>query len=339
MFRDEAELDEFLSRPSEADIRAAARLSGDVIILGAGGKMGPTLALRLRRAIEASNSGVRVIAAARFNRPEIYELLRGAGVEVIRTDLLKPGAISQLPDAPNVIFMAATKFGTTGAEALTWATNAFLPGLVAERYRSSQIVAFSTGNVYPLVSPQSGGATEYTPVAPIGEYAQSAVGRERVFEHGSRTYGTRVAIIRLNYATELRYGVLVDIGRKVFSREPVDVNMGLVNVIWQGDANSIGLRALLECASPPAVFNVTGPETLSVRWIANEFGRRFGLEPLIEGDEGPTALISNSARAIQRFGYPSVPPAQMIEWAAQWISAGGSTFGKPTRFEVRDGRF
>ena len=265
--------------------------------------------------------------------------LRGAGVEVIRTDLLKPGAISQLPDAPNVIFMAATKFGTTGAEALTWATNAFLPGLVAERYRSSQIVAFSTGNVYPLVSPQSGGATEYTPVAPIGEYAQSAVGRERVFEHGSRTYGTRVAIIRLNYATELRYGVLVDIGRKVFSREPVDVNMGLVNVIWQGDANSIGLRALLECASPPAVFNVTGPETLSVRWIANEFGRRFGLEPLIEGDEGPTALISNSARAIQRFGYPSVPPAQMIEWAAQWISAGGSTFGQPTRFEVRDGRF
>jgi nucleoside-diphosphate-sugar epimerase len=339
MFRNETELDECLSHPSAADIDAAARLGGDVVILGAGGKMGPTLALRLRRAIEAAGSHARVIAVARFSRAEAGEQLRKAGIETIRADLLAPGALGELPDAPNVIFMAATKFGTTGAEALTWAVNSFLPGLVAERYRHSRIVAFSTGNVYPLVSPASGGATERTPVAPVGEYAQSALARERVFEYASNTYGMPVAIIRLNYATEMRYGVLMDIGQKVFAREPVNVSMGLVNVIWQGDANSICLRSFDVCASPSAVFNVTGPETQSVRWIANEFGRRFGVDPLIEGDEGPTALISNAARAIRQFGYPSVGAAQMIEWAADWISIGGRTFGKPTRFEVRDGRF
>jgi nucleoside-diphosphate-sugar epimerase len=306
MFRNETELDECLSHPSAADIDAAARLGGDVVILGAGGKMGPTLALRLRRAIEAAGSHARVIAVARFSRAEAGEQLRKAGIETIRADLLAPGALGELPDAPNVIFMAATKFGTTGAEALTWAVNSFLPGLVAERYRHSRIVAFSTGNVYPLVSAASGGATERTPVAPVGEYAQSALARERVFEHASNTYGTPVTIIRLNYATEMRYGVLMDIGQKVFAREPVNVSMGLVNVIWQGDANSICLRSFDVCSSPSAVFIVTGPETLSVRWIAHEFGRRFGVDPLIEGDEGPTALISNGARAIRQFVFASV---------------------------------
>jgi nucleoside-diphosphate-sugar epimerase len=334
MIRNEDELEELLSRPTERDKAAMQALEGPVLILGAGGKMGPSLAMRAKRA-----GAKKVIAVARYSSPAIRKHLEASAIETITSDLLEPDALYRLPDAPHVIFMAAMKFGTTGAEHLTWAMNTYLPGKVAERYRSSNIVSFSTGNVYPLIPIAEGGATEETPTGPVGEYAQSALGRERLFQYGSQTFLTPGAILRLNYACELRYGVLLDIGKKVFDRHPVDLTMGMANVIWQGDANSACLQALHHCQTPPLILNLTGPETLSVRWIANEFGRRFGVEPRFEGQESSTALLSNSSKAIRMFGYPTVTPAEMIEWIANWIGFGGSTLGKPTHFETRDGRF
>ncbi len=265
--------------------------------------------------------------------------MQAEGIETIACDLLAPGALHQLPEAPNVVFMAARKFGTAGGEHLTWAMNAYLPGLVAERFRHSRIVSFSTGNVYPLRPAVLGGAVEETPAAPVGEYGQSALGRERLFEYGSRTWGTPVAILRLNYACELRYGVLVDIARAVREGRPVALGMGLVNVIWQGDANSVCLRSFEHAASPPRVWNLTGPETLPVRYLAEEFGRRFGVAPVFQDEETGTALLSNAAAAHSAFGYPNVPVGWMIDWVAAWIADGHALHGKPTHFQVRDGKF
>jgi nucleoside-diphosphate-sugar epimerase len=331
--QNEAELEEYLSRPTEADVAHAATLAGDVLILGAGGKMGPSLARLAKR------SGARVTAVARFTDRELPARLQAEGIETIACDLLEPGSLAKLPDARDVIFMAARKFGTAGAEYLTWAMNTFLPGLVAERYRDSKIVAFSTGNVYPLVPVESGGAAETAAPAPVGEYAQSALGRERLFEYGSARWNTRAAILRLNYAVEMRYGVLADIGRAVFERRPVDVGMGFVNVIWQRDANSVAFRALSQCANPPLVLNVTGPETLSTREIALGFGRRFGLEPVFRGAEGSHALLNRAAKCHELFGRPTVLPETLMDWIAEWILRGNSQWNKPTHFEVRDGRF
>jgi nucleoside-diphosphate-sugar epimerase len=244
-----------------------------------------------------------------------------------------------LPDVANVIFMAARKFGTSGSADLTWAMNTFLPGLVAERYRASRIVAFSTGNVYPLRHAMEGGAVESTAVAPEGEYAQSALGRERMFEYGSRQWGTAVTILRLNYAIDLRYGVLLDIGTAVFERRPINLRMAFVNIIWQGDANSVCLRSFAHCQAPPLILNLTGPETLSVKFIAEEFGRRFNVQPTFISEEMPTALLSNASKVHQIFGYPTVTTAQMIDWTAAWISSGGAQLNKPTHFAVRDGKF
>jgi nucleoside-diphosphate-sugar epimerase len=335
----DAELEEILSRPSDADAAAMAQMDGDLLILGAGGKMGPSLARRARRAIEKAGIQKTIVAVARFSDNALRKNLETDGIETLVSDLLEPGALAKLPDTPNVIFMAARKFGTTGSEDTTWAMNTYLPGLVAERYRNSRIVAFSTGNVYPLRHSMQGGAAESTPVAPESEYAQSALGRERMFEYGSRQWGTAVVILRLNYAIDLRYGVLVDIGRAVFERRPVDLRMALVNVIWQGDANSVCLRSFAHCQSPPLVLNLTGPETLSVRYIAEEFGRRFNLQPIFISEESPTALLSSAAKAHQLFGYPTVTASEMIDWIAGWISIGGSCLNKPTHFEVRDGKF
>jgi nucleoside-diphosphate-sugar epimerase len=334
-----AELEEFLSRPSEADISAIARLDGDLLILGAGGKMGPSLARRARRAADKSGVRKNIIAVARFSENQLRAGLTSGGIETLAVDLLQPGALSKLPDTPNVVFMAARKFGTTGSEDLTWAMNTFLPGLVAERYRASRIVAFSTGNVYPLRDAMQGGAIESTPVAPQSEYAQSALGRERMFEYGSRQWGTAVTILRLNYAIDLRYGVLLDIGTAVFERRPVDLRMAFVNIIWQGDANSVCLQSFAHCQAPPLILNLTGPETLSVKFLAEQFGHRFNVQPTFVSDEMPTALLSNAARAHQMFGYPSVTSTQMIDWTAAWISSGGPRLNKPTHFEVRDGKF
>ncbi|HVW08910.1 MAG TPA: NAD-dependent epimerase/dehydratase family protein [Bryobacteraceae bacterium] len=329
----EAELEDYLARPTEADALHGARLAGDVLILGAGGKMGPSLA-RL-----AQRSGARVTAVARFTDRELPARLQADGIETIACDMLEPGALAKLPDAPNVIFMAARKFGTAGQEHLTWAMNTFLPGLVADRYRHSNIVAFSTGNVYPLVPVESGGATETTQTAPVGEYAQSALGRERMFEYGSARWGTKAAILRLNYAVEMRYGVLADIGRAVFERRPVDVGMGFVNVIWQRDANSVAIRALSGCSNPPLVLNLTGPETLSTREIALGFGKRFGVEPVFRGKEGSMALLNNASKCHELFGSPTVTPETLMDWIAEWTVRGNSQWNKPTHFEVRDGRF
>lgn len=334
------ELDDRLSRPTGADASAIASLDGDLLVLGAGGKMGPSLCELARRASDKAGIRKRIIAVARFTDSELPNKFRRQSIETISSDLLEPGALTRLPDVANVIFMAARKFGSTGAEHLTWAMNSYLPGLVAERYRNARIVAFSTGNVYPLRSIADGGATESTPVGPIGEYAQSALGRERMFEYGSAKWGTLVSILRLNYAVELRYGVLVDIGRAVFERRPVSLAMPYVNVVWQRDANSWCLRSFAHCQAPPFILNITGPETLSVREIALQFAKHFDVEPIFDSQsEGPTSLLSDATRAHKLFGLPTVSPADLIEWTAEWIQHGGASLNKPTHFDARDGKF
>ena len=336
----ESELEELLSRPDEETSAAMAALDGDLLILGVGGKMGPSLARLAQRAIDQAGVKKRVIAVARFTNGDLPAALAAQGIETIACDLLERAALDKLPDIPNVVFMAARKFGTSSGEHLTWAMNTYLPGLVAERYRNSRIVAFSTGNVYPLRQLADGGAVESTPVGPVGEYAQSALGRERMFEYGSMRWGTAAVILRLNYAVELRYGVLVDIGRAVFERRAVDLCMPSVNVIWQRDANSWCLRSFAHCQSPPLVLNITGPETLSVREVALEFGQHFGIEPIfVPSAEGSSALLSDVSKARGLFGSPTVRPQEMIEWIANWIRDGGALLNKPTHFQTRDGKF
>jgi nucleoside-diphosphate-sugar epimerase len=336
----EAELDDLLTTPTDEVIQALAGVEGDLLILGVGGKMGPTLARLAIRAIEKGHLGRRVIGVSRFSTPEVQRGLRAAGVETIGCDLLDDDALNRLPDVANVIFMAGRKFGSTGAESLTWAMNAYLPARVARRYRDSRLVVFSTGNVYPLVPVASGGATEDDPPGPVGEYAQSCLGRERLVEHFSRQHGTPAVIVRLNYAIDLRYGVLLDVAQKVWAGQPIDVRMGNVNVIWQGDANRAVLRCLPLAASPPPVLNLTGPETVSIRQVAQRVATLLGRPaPEIVGEEAPTALLSNAARAHARFGYPSVSLDQMLRWVAHWVEIGGPVLGKPTHFEERAGRF
>ena len=337
----EAELEDVLSAPSEADCAALRAMQGSLLILGAGGKMGPTLAMRARRAADRAGVSKRIMVVSRFGN-RVERELREFGLETIAADLLNFEQLARLPDAENAIFMAGRKFGSEGAAhqaSLTWASNAYLPARVAERYRDARIVAFSSGNVYPFVQAASGGATEETAPDPVGEYAQSVLARERMFEFFSVRHGTRVCLLRLNYAVELRYGVLRDIGAKVFAGQPVNVSMGHVNVIWQGDANSICLRSFALCESPPAVLNVTGQETLSVRDVARRFGRLFGREPVFEGREADTALLNNAGRCHRLFGAPSVSAETAIEWTAEWILRGGGTWDKPTHFEARDGKF
>jgi nucleoside-diphosphate-sugar epimerase len=335
----EQQLDDLLSRPAEADIREMMSFNGDLIILGAGGKMGPTLAMRARRAADEAGVKMRVIAVSRYSAPAARRVLDDAGIETISADIVERAQVEALPEAANVMYMAGRKFGSTGGEPLTWAMNAYLPALVCEKYKHSRIVAFSSGNVYPFLPLSTGGATETTPLHPVGEYAQSALARERMFEYFSSKNGTPVMLIRLNYAVDLRYGVLLDIGAKVFERKPVDLTMGAVNVIWQGDANSIALRSFALAASPAAVLNLTGPETLSVRHIATRFGEHFGVDPVFTGAESTSALLNNAARCFRLFGYPTVSVEQIIDWTARWIGMGGATLNKPTHFEARDGRF
>ncbi|MCL4782098.1 MAG: NAD(P)-dependent oxidoreductase [Bryobacterales bacterium] len=340
---DIAELEDALSQPSERDIAAMAALDGDVMLLGAGGKMGPSLARLVKRASVAAGVKRRVIAVARFSDQTLLSQFAAHDIETLPADLLKSEDLARLPDVPNVIYMAAKKFGTSSGEmteaAATWAMNAYLPGRVAERFAKSRIVSFSTGNVYPFTAAASGGATENTPMEPVGEYGLSALARERIFTHFSHQYGTPMAILRLNYAIDLRYGVLTDLGRKVLAGAPVDVTMGAVNVIWQRDANAACLGSFAHCATPPDVLNLTGPETLSVRWLATELGNRLGKNPVLTGEEQATALLSNATRCQNRFGYPTVPVAKLLDWVADWLLAGGETWDKPTKFQVRDGKF
>jgi nucleoside-diphosphate-sugar epimerase len=336
---DETALEEILSRPTVRVVEAMGSLAGDVMLLGAGGKMGPSLARLARRAADQAGRPCRVIAVSRFSEAGLEGALEAEGIETIRCDLFDPVERAGLPDVPNIIYMAGQKFGTTGEEARTWAVNGYLPGVVAERFPNSRIVAFSTGNVYPLWPIGGNGPAESDRVGPIGEYAQSALARERVLEFFSRMHVTPMALLRLNYAVEPRYGVLRDIADKVRAGRAVDLAMGKVNLIWQRDANAIALQALAHCAVPPLVLNVTGRPAHLVRWIAGEFARRWGIEPKFAGAETESALLSDAARAEALFGAPEVGIAEMIDQVAQWVEQGGRSLGKPTHFETRDGKF
>jgi nucleoside-diphosphate-sugar epimerase len=339
--RSEGELDDELSTPRDATVAALTRAPGDIIVLGAGGKMGPTLARMAVRAADTADGGARrrVIAVSRFSSPAAEAALQRAGVETLRCDLLDRDAVRRLPDVPNVIYMAGQKFGTTDAPSRTWMQNVVVPAICAERYAGARIVAFSTGNVYPLTPRSGGGSRETDPLAPVGEYAASCLGRERAFEHYSATGGTRVALVRLNYAIDLRYGVLVDIASAIMRGRPVPLAMGYVNVIWQGDANRIALELLPHASSPPFVVNVTGSEAIAVRAAAEELARRMGRAATFSGEEGPNALLSDSAKMRKLFGPPAMPLGTLLDWVAAWVSAGNPLLGKPTGFEKRDGAF
>jgi dTDP-4-dehydrorhamnose reductase len=336
----EAALEDALARPSDRDLEFAERLDGDVLIVGAGGKMGPSLARRVRRALQRTGSGRRVIAASRFSSAAARDSLEGDGIKTQVCDLLDDSQIAALPRCPNVMFLAGRKFGTLDRTDLTWVTNTVVPARVAEHFASSsRLVVFSTGNVYPLVPATSGGSREEDVPLPVGEYAQSCLGRERVVEFVSHERGTPTLIYRLNYAVDLRYGTLVDIARKVFANAPVDLTVGYFNAIWQGDANSYAFRSLSLASSPPTILNVTGPERIAVRETAEWFGRAFGREPVFANSEGPVALLSDSSRCRSLLGEPEVPLATLREWVVEWVRGGGASLNKPTHFEVTDGRF
>lgn len=334
-FEDEEALEEFMTRPTAALIEDLARVEGDIMVLGVGGKMGPTLARMAKRAVPERT----VYGVARFSDPEVAEKLRGWGIETISCDLTDRAAVETLPKCPNVVFMAGRKFGTSGNLPLTWAMNVAVPATVAEIFHESRIVAFSTGNVYAQTPVVHGGSVESDIPLPIGEYAQSCLGRERIFEHFSNVHGTPGRIIRLNYAIDMRYGVLEDIGARVFRGEPVDVTTGNVNVIWQGDANSQILRALAHCTTPTSPLNISGPEQASVRAIAHAFAARLGKEAKIVGEESPNVWLVNTTEASRLFGYPEVPILRMIDWVADWLDRGGRSYNKPTAFDAADGKF
>jgi nucleoside-diphosphate-sugar epimerase len=327
-----AELEDSLSQPSAADIACMRRLEGDILILGASGKMGPTLARLCRRAADAAGQTRRIIAVSRH-------VIAEPEVEAISCDLLDRDAVATLPDCPNVLYLAGRKFGSSGSPELTWAMNALVPAIVAERFRESRIMVFSTGNIYPLRETADRGSRETDPPGPVGEYAQSCLGRERVFEYYSNQHGLRCLFFRLNYAVDLRYGVLVDIARKVHAGEPVDLAVPAFNVIWQRDANSYALRSLEHCATPPRILNVTGRETLTVREAAEFFGARFKRPCRYRGIPGPVALLSDASQCHQLLGPPEVSTETLMEMVAAWVEVGGESLNKPTHFEVADGRF
>lgn len=333
------QLEELLSAPSHADVASLRRVTGDILILGAGGKMGPSLVRRVRRAADEAGGRRRVIAVSRFSSPPVRQALESAGIETLRCDLLSEMQLARLPECENVFFLAGRKFGSSERSDLTWVSNTLVPALVAQRFRASRIVVFSTGNLYPFTTAASGGSVETDLPEPRGEYAGSCLGRERIFEYYSREQGTPCLFFRLNYACDLRYGVLVDIARKVYAGQPVDLSVPSFNTIWQGDASSYAMRSLELCASPPRVLNVTGPETVAVRQAAEFFAQRFGRQAEFINTEGETALLSNAALCHQLLGWPEVTLGELMEWVAHWVSSGGENLNKPTKFEIISGRF
>ena len=336
--RTEGELEERLSEPTAEVIAVMGRLQGDLILLGVGGKMGPSLARMARRASDAAGASRRVIGVSRFSGGGEEEL-QAHGIEAIRCDLLDPDAVARLPAAANVVYLAGMKFGATGNAAATWAMNSYLPGVVCRKYRDSRIVAFSTGNLYGLTPVEGGGSREADPPRPVGEYAMSCLGRERMFEYFSRSFGTPTALVRLYYACDLRYGVLVDLARMVLAGEPVDLGMGYFNTIWQGDANAMTLRAFDHTDAPPWVINMSGPELLPVRAVCERFGTLFDRPVRFTGVESPTAFLADARYGLEKLGPPRVGADRLLEWVADWVTRGGRTLGKPTKFESRDGAF
>jgi nucleoside-diphosphate-sugar epimerase len=334
-FEDVGQLEEVMSRPSQALIEALRNVPGDIMVLGVGGKMGPTLARMAKRAAP----GKRVVGVARFSQLGLREELSAHGVECIEADLLSRDALAALPDAANIVFMAGRKFGSTGSEWLTWAMNAHVPALVAERFAASRIVTFSTACVYPFVSTAGEGATEdMPPTAPSGEYANSCVARERMFEHFSHQYQTPGRLLRLSYAIDMRYGVLHDVAQKVLQRQAIDLAMGHANIIWQGEANDWALRSLAHCETPTAPLNLSGPK-IGIRAVAQKLGERLGIEPVLRGQEAPTAWLVDCRKAFALFGPPQVSLDRMLDWTADWARRGGASLGKPTHYEARDGKY
>jgi nucleoside-diphosphate-sugar epimerase len=333
------DLDKTMYRINDEFVDDVRAINGDFLILGAGGKMGPSLSKLTKLAVDAAKVKRKVIAVSRFTNKSAETEMQDHGIETISMDLMDDSALQRLPDVENVIYMAGTKFGTTGNESNTWAMNSYLPGRVADKFKYSRIVVFSTGNVYPLTPVNSGGPSEEHPVAPIGEYAQSCLGRERMFEYFSKNNATPVLIYRLNYAIDFRYGVLLEIAKAVKNQKPINLSMGHVNIIWQGDANQIAIRSLKLCSSPPTILNVTGASILSIRWIANEFGKLFGVTPVFENDEQPTALLSNASKMEKIFPFKKFTADEMIAMTAQWLQLGGAQLDKPTHFQERSGKF
>ena len=337
--RDVQALEVLLSDPPDYLVETMRQLDGDLLILGVAGKMGPTLAVMAQRASVSAGTERQIIGVARFSDKAQQQALQSAGIETVRCDLLNERDVARLPDAANVVFMAGRKFGSTGLESLTWAMNTYVPALVCRRFAGSRIVAFSTGNVYGLTEVGSAGSTESDMPRPVGEYAMSCLGRERIFEHFSSTCGTRVTIVRLNYAIEMRYGILIDLARRIIAGETIDVTMGYFNVIWQADANAMALASLAHAAAPPLTLNIAGPEQLSVRDVATELAKRLKRSASFSGREAADALLSNGSKSWSLFGRPRVGIEQLIEWTADWVARRGVMLGKPTHFESRDGLF
>jgi len=333
------ELEEALSEPSEDVNRVVSQLKGDLVILGVAGKMGPAIAKMIVKSCISSGLRKKVTGVSRFSDKTIKTALEESGIETVECDLLEKENLKKLPDAENVIFLAGMKFGATGKEPLTWAMNTYVSAVTADRYRHSKIVTLSTGNVYPFSKITAGGCRETDPTGPVGEYAQSCLGRERMFQYFSGKNNTPAVIIRLNYAVELRYGVLVDIAEKVRDRIPVDLNMGYANVIWQTDANRAIIQSFSLCSVPPAILNLTGPEIISVRETAEKFGNIFGEKPVFINKETDTALLSNPSFLCETFGKPETGIEQMIQWTGHWLKKGNPTLNKLTHFETKNGKF
>lgn len=339
MILDKDTLFQVMTEPSEDLIRDVARLQGDLMILGAGGKIGSTMAIKARRALTAAGSTARVYAASLFDYPDSAQLMKDAGVEVIETDLSDPKQLAALPEAENIIYMVGKKFGTSGNQSLTWHINVILPYLVAQRFPNSKIVAFSTGNTYGMAPLSSGGFNEEDMPEPIGEYAQTCLGRERVLEHCSVANNTPMLMFRLNYSIDLRYGVIYDIAKNVMEGNPVDVSQGVFNCMWQGDVCEYAIRSLLLTAVPPEKLNVSSPEVVSIRWAAKELGKRLGKEPIFTGEEGERSLFLNCQKMVYHFGRPKKGILEMMDLVAAWMKNGGETISAPTHFEATDGKF